>query len=282
MNPDSTQRRFIDDTFFERNDYSEADFARLTTGAELHYLLQNHNWDGDNRLLQWLAESPLCSEATALEMFWLAQPQDFQHHALDKTLKSKHDRQTFTLIKTIMSRYMQGFYAKTEQHFDPAPHFAHPELPAPPPSLYAPSEGEVPYLYWEAEEVAALFGDALATAVKRADRMDLYNIAALLPEHALWDSAPLLLAHPQCGRGIAQMLFWRLYSRYGDRLLSLIGGNKRAFYLDFVEKWQAGTWGEPATAYDPAQDGNIRLPDGKTPRRRKNAWEIPALLKQPV
>ncbi|PJK04786.1 hypothetical protein CO610_11335 [Lysobacteraceae bacterium NML95-0200] len=262
----AAQCRFIDAVFFERDDYSRAHFEQLSSPAELHYLLRKHNWDGDNRLLQWLAESPLCSEATALEMFWLAQPQDYQRHAPGKKLKAACDAQIFELIQTLMARYCQGFYARTALHFDPSPHLR--EAVSIPASLYQPSSGETPYLYWEADEVANLFGEALASALQRANRMDLYNIGALLPVEMLLGHFEALLAHPECERGIAQMLFWRLQRRYPLAPDTL-------FRADFIRRWQAGVWTESAIAYEPLADGVVAAV-----RPPQVAWEIPSQMKQ--
>lgn len=261
--------RFIDAVFFERDDYSRADFEQLSSPAELHYLLHNHNWDGDNRLLQWLAESPRCSEATALEMFWLAQPQDYQQYALGKKPKAVCDAQIFQLIQTLMARYCQGFYARTALHFDPSPHLR--QAVSIPASLYQPSSGETPYLYWEADEVADLFGEALTSALHRATGMDLYNIGALLPVEALLDHFEVLLAHPECDRGIAQMLFWRLQRRYP------LAPDTR-FRADFIRRWQAGDWAEAAIAYDPLAEGIVPMPE-ESPQV---AWDIPPQMKQAV
>lgn len=265
MLPTPEQQQFIDTHFGEGARYSRANFEQLTTSAELHYLLTHHNWDDDNRVLQWMAESSLCSRATALEMFWLAQPRDFQAYPLGKKLKNRADAENFHLLQTLLTRYPQGFYAESDRHFDPSPHFAQPvAIPA---SLYLPSAGEEPYLYWDAEEINCKPGGEFVSAVQRCDRMDLYNFAVLLDDRQLLESHALLLAHPLCDRGIAQLLFWRLQTRWpisGDHL----------FRRDFIRDWQADRWPQAHIAYHP--------PAPSSPEPAKPAWLIPDIFYQPV
>ncbi|SIS39777.1 protein of unknown function [Chryseobacterium joostei] len=71
------KKLFIDDNFYEGLDDNELDrtkFEMLTEPEELHYLADKHNWDNGVKVLQWIVESNICSEATALQIFWLAQP----------------------------------------------------------------------------------------------------------------------------------------------------------------------------------------------------------------
>ena len=259
------QQHFIDEHFYEGADYQREHFEQLSSSAELHYLFSEHNWDDDNRVLQWIADSPLCSRATALEMFWLAQPQDFQHHKLGKKLRNRADDENFTLLQTLLNRYPHGFYAESDLHFAPSIHFA--DNTAIPESLYAPSIGEEPYLYWEAEDINRNIGGEFIAALQRCDLMDLYNFAALLDDMHMLDDHRLILEHPHCDRGIAQMVFWRLQTSWptsGDHL----------FRRDFIHDWQANRWPKAHIAYAPPPKTNPKTP--------KHAWIIPDIFYQPV
>ncbi|MBH5329428.1 DUF4274 domain-containing protein [Eikenella sp. S3360] len=261
----AVQQQYIDDHFHENAAYTRAQFSQLTTPAELHYLQEQHNWDGDNTLLQWIAESPLCSRATALTMFWLSNPHNFQSQALDSNPNSNTDNQIFQLLQTIMANYTQGFYCETAHHFDPTPYCT--ESLIIPDSLSQPSQGEEPYLYWEESEVAELFGEELAAALRRCDRMDLYNIAILTPAYELPDRAWPICNHPLCDRAIAQLVFWRI--RHQCHSLS-----DNAFCSEFIRRWQAGDWAQPHLAYHPQTDTTHQTPPV--------AWEIPAIMCQAV
>src|ERR1700712_2194701 len=123
------KRQFIDDNFYQGLDENELDrtkFEQLSSPYELHYLADNHNWDDGIKLLQWIAESNACSEATALQLFWLSQPKDYQNYKLTETTKGDYigdENDIFQLIKTILTNFEKGFYNKnTEIHFDPTIH----------------------------------------------------------------------------------------------------------------------------------------------------------------
>lgn len=97
----SEQKQFIDDHFYETQADHELDkqkFDSLTTPYELHYLADQHNWDDGVKVLQWVVESTDCSEATALQIFWWAQPMDFQNFKLAESLKNNYADETFSLI----------------------------------------------------------------------------------------------------------------------------------------------------------------------------------------
>ncbi|WP_459190288.1 DUF4274 domain-containing protein [Parabacteroides sp. APC149_11_2_Y6] len=49
----------------------------LTQPDELHYLANVVNWDIHIPILVWIVKQAICSEATALMIFWQAQPQDY-------------------------------------------------------------------------------------------------------------------------------------------------------------------------------------------------------------
>jgi len=64
------RQEFIEAHFNGADNPTRKDFEQLTTSAELHYVALNHNWDSGMEVLQWIAESDLCDEATALMIFW--------------------------------------------------------------------------------------------------------------------------------------------------------------------------------------------------------------------
>ena len=75
------RKDFIDAHFHENvaeQDLNREAFNQLQTPQELDYLAKQHNWDNGVQLMLWVAQSPLCSRATAAEIFWLSQPQEYQ------------------------------------------------------------------------------------------------------------------------------------------------------------------------------------------------------------
>lgn len=80
---------FIHNNFFEfsfneeSNDEIEPDrqkFEQLVHPAELHYLASIYNWDDGNTVPLWIVESPLCSKATAILVFWLTTPDYYRQY----------------------------------------------------------------------------------------------------------------------------------------------------------------------------------------------------------
>lgn len=207
LSPD--KKKFIDDNFYEAQEDKELDkqkFNLLTQPEELHYLADKHNWDDGVKILQWIAESKNCSQATALQIFWLAQPQDFQTYKWSENLKDNDAGQTFNLIKTIYKNYQEDFYQLADIHFDPAIHIGKEHQV--PDFMKQPTNGEETYIYLDKSEVDSWFGDVLENKIIRCDTtMELFNIASFTK---LVETAKLILKHPLCDKGIAVLLFWRL------------------------------------------------------------------------
>ena len=99
------------------SDYSELtfeEFEKFSTPYELH--------DIANRCLfeiqQWIVESSLCSEATALMIFWNNSPTEFLDYSWNKKTGSRIE--DFDIIRTIINNFEKGFYLKTDIKYDPS------------------------------------------------------------------------------------------------------------------------------------------------------------------
>ncbi|ULT24962.1 DUF4274 domain-containing protein [Sphingobacterium sp. E70] len=240
------QIAFINTHFNEgipENEVEESKFWELKTSEELHYLATGHNWDNGVKVLKWIVESPLCSEATALTLFWLAQPQDYQQYKLDTVLKDVYHNEVFTLLKTILQNYSNSFYQHSGIRFDPTP-FCESTFPIPD-WIYQKTNGEDSYIYYEADEVEDWLEVDWRNNVNRAESaIDLFNIAYFMNEP---ESATLILQHPLCDKGIAVLVFWRLYTEcavYSDnneKLNAIISDIKNNVYAEVL-------------SYDPTND----------------------------
>lgn len=264
----SSQKDFIDTHFHENvseQDLNRTIFEQLKTAEELHYLAQHHNWDNGVKLLQWIAESPICSEATALELFWLAQPQDFQKTKLDKSLKDIYNDEVFTLIKTILEKYQLGFYQKTNISFDPTPFVE--EFFSVPDFMKEATSGEESYVYFDEDDVEDWFEADWQRKIENVDStIELFNIAYFMdePEYADW-----ILASPHCDKGIAVLVFWRLYTD------AAIYTNTPEKLAEIVQKIENKAFHE-VLAYDPKLDKKVKLND------KKFAWQIPEIMKTAI
>lgn len=202
MNLSIQQKEFIDSHFHENLSDDELDisfFKQLKTLEELHYLSQQHNWDNGVKVLQWIVESRVCSEATALEIFWLAQPQDFQKYTFDKILKNDIQNQVFKLIKTILGHYPHQFYQKTAIHFDPK-HLYEGNYNLPD-FMKEITKGEESYFCYDEDDVEDWFEADWEKNINSANlSIELFNIAYFMDES---EQSDLILNHPLCDRGIA-------------------------------------------------------------------------------
>ena len=262
------KKKFIDDNFYEIQNDHELDkqkFDQLTQPEELHYLAENHNWDNGVKILQWIVESKNCCKATALQTFWLAQPQDFQTYKLTENIKEDYADQTFTLIKTIYKNYQEKFYKQADIHFDPTIHIEKEQQV--PDFMKQATKGEETYIYLDKSEVNSWFGEVLENKINRCDMtMELFNIASFTKSA---DRAKLILKHSLCDKGIAVLLFWRL------KTFANMWYETNPMATDIIEKVRKNEYSE-IVAYDPKLDKEIKM------KEPKPKWIIPEIMKRPI
>jgi len=115
----------------------------------------------------------------------------------------------FTLVKTIMENYKNGFYQKTSIKYNPKD-----EMPKDehiPEIMLEGTKGEDPYIYYDKMKVNWDWTpERLEGEIERCENsMDLYNIAYLLNESTLRDCLQRILSHKHCDKGIVLMLYWK-------------------------------------------------------------------------
>ena len=260
------RQEFIEAHFDEADEPTREEFQQLTTSAELHYVAYNHNWDSGLEVLQWIAESDLCSEATALMIFWVAQPEEYTEYSWNaKKLPNYSDIEIFDLIRTIIENFKKGFYKKTDIAYDPKEDM--PESDIVPEIMLQATSGEETYIYYDEKEVASWFGEYLDNRIYRCDNeIELFNIGALLKYKGL-EIYQKVLNHPLCDKGTALMLFWRLrnYANpYGIEKIS----------KEIIRKFENNEYRE-VLKYDPKEDTEIKI-------QRKEKWTIPNEMKKAI
>jgi hypothetical protein len=260
------RQEFIEAHFNEVGNPTRKEFEQLTTSAELHYVAYNHNWDSGVEVLQWIAESNLCSEATALMIFWRAQPEEYIEYSWNAKKFPKYvEVEVFNLIRTIVENFKKGFYKNTDISYDPKEDM--PESDTVPEIMLQATNGEEPYIYYDEKEVASWFGEHLDNRISRCDNeIDLFNIGALLKYKGI-EIYKKVLNHPLCDKGIALMLFWRLRnyaSLYGIEEIS----------KDIIRKIENCAYRE-VLKYDPKEDIEIKI-------QRKAKWTIPNEMKKAI
>ncbi|WP_160137705.1 DUF4274 domain-containing protein [Chryseobacterium sp. c4a] len=244
---------------------NKSKFKELKTPEELHYLATHHNWDDGTNVLQWIAESPVCSEATALELFWMAQPQDFQQYKLGQTLKDVSQNGVFTLLKTLLKNYSNGFYQKTDIQFDPTllyeGEFMIPDW------IFQKTNGEETYIYYEEDDVDLWFDREWEKNIRGAESaIELFNIAYFIEEP---EYAAQILLHRLCDKGIEVLVFWRLYTECS------VYTHTNTMLQGIINNIVNNKYPE-VLSYNPKTDRKVDY------KKEKIAWEIPEIFRKTV
>jgi hypothetical protein len=253
-------KSFIDEHFLENPSPDYSRLSQLQSVEAWRYLADIANWDVHVPLLQRIAENKQCSEATALMIFWRAQPDEYTGYKWDaKNIAG--DRAIFQLIKTIITNFGDRFYQRSNISYNPQEdRYEEVMLPA---WMLQATRGETPYIYYDGNEVSAWFGEILESKISHCDNaMDLFNIASFVKDPEV---AELILNNPVCDKGIALLLFWRLKTYAGAIVLG----------SEIMQRIMSEQFPE-VLAYDPAADKEIEM---KAPRQY---WQIPEMMQQKI
>ncbi|SIS39771.1 hypothetical protein SAMN05421768_106308 [Chryseobacterium joostei] len=178
------------------------------------------------------------------------------------------ENEIFQLIKTILNNFENGFYKKSDIHFDPSTHITDQQLQVPD-FMKQPTNGEETYIYLEQSEVDSWFGEILENKIKRCDTsMELYNIASFVKYH-LDGRDELILKHPLCDKGIAVMLFWRL------KTFRNVWFETSVMAREIIDKVRTNQCPE-ILAYNPKKDKAIKMNEPKP------KWNIPEIMTKAV
>jgi hypothetical protein len=93
------------------------DYLRNASPRERHLYVARSNYDSNSAGLQLIADDPGTDRATALMMFWALGARYLAQFADDNEVPD-WQRQRYTLVRTLESRFLSGFYA-SGIYFDP-------------------------------------------------------------------------------------------------------------------------------------------------------------------
>ncbi|SEQ98017.1 hypothetical protein [Epilithonimonas lactis] len=242
------------DTEYVDLDFEE--FQKINSPYELHKLAIKCYF----YIQEWIVESKICSEATALMLFWNNNP--FEHIRIGwKTRKGTNEN--FDLIKTIITNFEKGFYLKTDISYDPSEKISQEEKI--PNIVLQPSNGEEPFTYLEEKEVHSWFGEYLQTQIHRCDStIELYNIALFL-KHREFNVYTTIIEHKFCDKAIALLIYWRLEKYSSLSLYAEDWFEIKPIMEQIIKKLESNEY-KDVLAYDP----NIEIKPIK--------WEIPKYL----
>lgn len=171
----------------------------------------------------------------------------------------------FQLIKTIVEYYPNNFLKKTAIHFDPKPfyegNYTVPDF------MKDATKGGESYVYYVEDDVDDWFEADWEKNINSVNSsIELFNIAYFMDEP---EQADLILKHPLCDRGIATLVFWRLYN---ECAIYTVTPRKLS---EIEDKIKTNAYPE-ILGYDPKTDKKVKLP------KQKLIWEIPEIMKQAV
>jgi hypothetical protein len=85
--------------------------ATTESDIELHYFVDHWNWGGGVEAMRAVAEHPHCDAATALLIYWRADPQYYlKFHARDAV--PDYNRGGYDLVLAIEARYLSDCYSR--------------------------------------------------------------------------------------------------------------------------------------------------------------------------
>ena len=99
-----------------------------TDKRELDFFAENWNWDGDVKPILRLIKNPHVDAGTLLRLYWYACPEDYYlFHRSASELDPGFERDVFTVIRRIESRFAKGDYKSATIAFDPTDRVSMPE-----------------------------------------------------------------------------------------------------------------------------------------------------------
>ena len=206
-------------------------FEKFKSPEALHFLAEHWSWESeeDIQVFWWICNSVHCSKATALLIYWRAQPEDYVHYKLGTKIQS-HNNQIFAMIQYIMQRYAANDYKSFDLHYDP-----HEDLPmmeeiAINKFFLKATNGEESW--YDKAYIKSLYGcvpDEIESEINNCNDADyLHMFAEGLKEFQHAEIvAEQVMIHPLCDRGTALLLYWRLLIYYFERGFSPFEAHKK-------------------------------------------------------
>ena len=110
------KEKFLEFSFDERKPDKEF-FDSITNPVELHLIAGNYNWDDGAEVLSWIVDSLICDKATAVMIFWHAQPSFFTQFKNKE--EAEWEAEVYTLVHKIMENLEKGLYKTNLISYNP-------------------------------------------------------------------------------------------------------------------------------------------------------------------
>lgn len=88
--------------------------------SQWHSLAQDWEWENGIKGLQWIISNPKCDKATALLIYWAADPNFYyQFNGIENLQPSNNNRQIFDFLLDIEAKYTTNYYTINNWNYDP-------------------------------------------------------------------------------------------------------------------------------------------------------------------
>ena len=122
-------------------------------------------------------------------------------------------------------------------------------------------------MYYEEDDIEDWFDADWKNNIQRAESaIELFNIAWFMDEP---EQASLILEHPLCDKGIAVLVFWRLYNECA--MYTETNGKLKEIIHNILNNAYP-----EELSYDPKMDEKVDY------KKKKIVWEIPEIFRKPV
>jgi len=130
------RKQFLLDNFVEYN-FGEDDegneiqpikhvFDSITDPAEIFFIAEHCNWDDGALIPQWIIDSPLCTKAAALIIFWTSAPDEYMEFKFgDKIMRylrpnevDEEQTSILNLLQKLVQRFEKNDFCDYQINFD--------------------------------------------------------------------------------------------------------------------------------------------------------------------
>jgi hypothetical protein len=131
------RKQFLLDNFVEYN-FGEDDegneiqpskqvFDSITDPAEIFFIAERCNWDDGALIPQWIIDSPLCTKAAALVIFWTSAPDEYMEYNFGEKIRGynhgpgeidEHETSILNLLEKLVQRFERNDFCDYKIKFD--------------------------------------------------------------------------------------------------------------------------------------------------------------------
>ena len=252
---------------------------KFNTPELLHFLADNWNWDNDIAIIRLISESPICSKATALMIFWLAQPCDYTQYKLRS--KQSNDDDVFEIIQTILNRFKTDDYLETSITYNPQNDMPKDGSFEVDDKMKIAVDGVDTWVHDEyVKKISSYATSELEREIKNCKDIDYLNMIAdgLLYFNDAYNAVKWIIDNPLCDKGTALLLYWRLLLYFQKRGFSQQESMnkfdivKEVYHKLITDFFKIGIKYSPLI--DPQNSNLLKKPLAK--------WTIPEFMKRSI